>query len=291
MKLIDNVLRSHPYLFAHRNVTTDNGGYAVFHAHQGLELLYVEQGEGHFILENRIMPIKPQTLYLFQPFQLHRVHAPASPQNPYIRSVLVVEPFFLESYLSAFPEFKTFFQRIWKVELPEQAFELPDLASQFGLMDQELRQLNGTQAAEIAAMGTISILRRLRIVMEASVGRKEARSPRKTELTEQAMAWLDVNFKEEFSLSRLAAELHLSPYYLSHLFKQDTGNSLTEYLTAKRLREACLLLQSTELPVAIIAERVGFATASHFIHTFKKHIGVTPYKYRKEVREGKGRLR
>ncbi|WP_308639730.1 helix-turn-helix transcriptional regulator [Paenibacillus silvisoli] len=287
MKLIDNVLKSNPYLFSPRTVTTDQAGYTIFHAHQGLELLYVEQGEGHFILENRIMPIQPQTLYLFQPFQLHRVHALASPQKPYIRSILVVEPLFLEPYLSAFPEFKTFFGRLWKEELTEQAYEIPDLANQFDLIDRELQPQNPSQTLERIALGTISLLRKLRQAMEASAQTAESRPTRKTALTEQAMTWLDATYQEEFSLTRIAEELHISPYYLSHLFKQDTGNSMTEYLIAKRLREACLLLQSSEMSIAIVGERVGFATPSHFIHTFKKHIGMTPFKYRKEGRAGK----
>ncbi|KRE70439.1 helix-turn-helix transcriptional regulator [Paenibacillus sp. Soil750] len=280
MKLVENVMPNKAYLFKHRTVTPDRHGYSVYHAHQGLELLYVEQGEGHVIIEQQLVPIRPGTIYCFQPYQLHRVHALTSPEQPYIRSILVFEPIVFEPFLSSFPEMRAFLHKLWKEKLPFQAFEVGDIRELYTVLQNEVNAANGEGLVETHALGIVALLRRLRIVLAADGGSPQKLPYREIRLAEKAMAWLEVHYKEEFSLQRLAAELHISPYYLSHMFKVDTGGSLTEYVTAKRLREACLLLQNTDLSVAEIALRIGLATASHFIHTFKKHMGTTPLKFR-----------
>ncbi|MDR6549098.1 AraC family transcriptional regulator [Paenibacillus qinlingensis] len=284
MKLIDNVLGKHPYLSSVRKFTTDEKGYAIFHAHQGLEFLYVEQGDGHIIIDNKLIPMHPQTLYCFQPYQLHKVNAKASSDQPYIRSLIVIEPLTVLPYLAVFPELSAFFQRVWKEILPTQFFEISEAGPIFALLQHELDNQDHGNQLEVVALTVIAILRKLREVMDEKEAAHVKRASRKIAIVEQAMAWFDTNYRESFRLNDLASELHISPYYLSHLFKKDTGSTLTEYVTVKRLREACLLLQSTEQSVEMIASQVGFATASHFIYTFKKHMGITPYQYRTQDR-------
>jgi AraC-like DNA-binding protein len=82
----------------------------------------------------------------------------------------------------------------------------------------------------------------------------------------------------------MAAALHLSPYHISHLFKRHTGVTLSDYMTNRRLREACALLANTDKQVGDIAREVGGFSAPYFCQLFKKHKGVTPQSYRATVR-------
>jgi YesN/AraC family two-component response regulator len=94
------------------------------------------------------------------------------------------------------------------------------------------------------------------------------------------MRWIEEHYREEISLETLAEETHLSKFYVSRIFREETGSSITDYLTARRIKQACRLLQTTDLSVEQIGIRVGYPNASYFIQLFKKVVGVTPLKYR-----------
>lgn len=286
MKFLENVLLEKPFIWAHRNITIDESGFTAFHAHPGLEFLYVEQGTGHILIDKRIMPIKAETLYMFQPYQLHRVHAVASENQPYIRHILVVDPYVFEPYLAPFPDLRGYFGKLWKENLPSQAFDVGEMKSLYNLFHEEFE--GGTHLRSIEGVA-VTLLCLIRFARSASPDTKDTAFHksvlRRTGLAEQAMTWLESHFQEEFHLPELASRLHVSPFYLSRIFKQDTGNTIQEYVMAKRLREACMLLQNTEYSMTYTAERVGFTSSSHFIHAFKKHIGITPLQYRKHWRQ------
>ncbi len=80
----------------------------------------------------------------------------------------------------------------------------------------------------------------------------------------------------------MARSLHLSPYHLSHLFKESTGISITEYMAARRIHQAVRLLTTTDKPVSWIAEAVGLLNVSYFCKLFKSHMGIPPHQYRKK---------
>lgn len=63
---------------------------------------------------------------------------------------------------------------------------------------------------------------------------------------EKMLDWVEVHFRQPFSLESLSRELHLSPYHISHLFKQQTGITLSDYVAGRRIREACVLLENTD---------------------------------------------
>lgn len=75
----------------------------------------------------------------------------------------------------------------------------------------------------------------------------------------------------------------MSRYHFIRLFKQSTGMTPYQYLTQCRLERAQHLLANTDLTIAEIAERVGFATHSHFTKVFRQHFSVTPKVYRQRL--------
>ena len=84
----------------------------------------------------------------------------------------------------------------------------------------------------------------------------------------------------EQSLDDLAAEFHVSRYYLAHAYKQVTGYSIKNYRMLCRIAEARELLTNTSLSVSQISEHIGFPDASNFSKYFKKKTGYTPSQYR-----------
>ena len=91
---------------------------------------------------------------------------------------------------------------------------------------------------------------------------------------------IDANYMQPITLQSMGETLHISPYYLSHVFKKKTGYAPMQYLLRRRIGEAQTLLLTTELPVARIAELVGYDTQSYFNLQFTRHVGMPPKRYR-----------
>ena len=87
----------------------------------------------------------------------------------------------------------------------------------------------------------------------------------------------------DLSLSAHAKALNVSPGYLSTLFKKETGVTLTEFVTRRRMEHAAALLRETKLPVSLIAQRCGIGDDNYFIRLFHRYTGFTPKQFRKEL--------
>ena len=95
------------------------------------------------------------------------------------------------------------------------------------------------------------------------------------------------NFTKDLSLAMLEAELHLSKYYISHLFGDKLGIRFNDYINSLRISEYCRLLRTTELSVTEISDVAGFGTLRTFNRAFVKQMKVSPSDYRKN---NKGRF-
>ena len=103
-------------------------------------------------------------------------------------------------------------------------------------------------------------------------------------LIQQALTLIHSDLTAELTLSALASNLNVNASYLSTKFKQELGETLTDYIARKRVEQAILLLNSTDLSIAEIAAACGVPDVQYFSKIFKKQIGHTPSGYRKIIR-------
>lgn len=99
-------------------------------------------------------------------------------------------------------------------------------------------------------------------------------------VSERIALYLNENAHLHITLSTLSAYFKLNQFNLQKLFKKEIGYTPREYLRNIRLKRSCVLLQSTDLAIHIIAIKVGFQNASYYITCFKQAYSVTPQKYR-----------
>lgn len=92
--------------------------------------------------------------------------------------------------------------------------------------------------------------------------------------------FIQQHYREELTLESLADKVHLSPSYLSKLFKRETGENLSVYIQNVRIQQAKLLLRTTDLKTYEVAERVGISDPVYFSRTFKKITGMKPKDFR-----------
>ena len=92
------------------------------------------------------------------------------------------------------------------------------------------------------------------------------------------------HYGEELTLDILANNVHLTPKYLSDLFKREEQIGLTKYINQIRMEKAIELLTHSHHRVSEISQLVGFNSHSYFIRNFQKYTGQTPEKFRKAQR-------
>jgi AraC-like DNA-binding protein len=97
---------------------------------------------------------------------------------------------------------------------------------------------------------------------------------------QKAVKLIQKDFSRDLKTNEIADLLNISPSRLRHLFKDDTGTTLVQYLKTLRLRQAKYLLETTFLTVKEIMLQVGCKDESNFVRDFKKQYGLTPAKYR-----------
>lgn len=88
---------------------------------------------------------------------------------------------------------------------------------------------------------------------------------------------------EDMSLASMADKLCVSASYLSRLFSQEVGISYNQYVTNLKIREACRLLENTNMSLSEISCSLCFSSQSYFQNVFKKYMKMTPNEYRKKL--------
>ena len=90
------------------------------------------------------------------------------------------------------------------------------------------------------------------------------------------------NFSRDLSLSILEEDLHISKYYISHLFSMKLKVRFNDYINSLRINDACRQLLQTDKTITEISERVGFNTLRTFNRAFVRQLGMSPSEYRKQ---------
>lgn len=94
--------------------------------------------------------------------------------------------------------------------------------------------------------------------------------------------YMEQHWKENVSRTRMAELVHFHPDYLSRIFKEATGFSMTDYLTELRMQEAKRRLLKTRERISEVALEVGYTDLSYFTRIFRRRFGVSPREYRKQ---------
>lgn len=154
--------------------------------------------------------------------------------------------------------------------------ELEDLARLYDIMLRYLtEEYPGGEA--MAQYLMLALLSRVLRIIGAGPPRPGSEA---TVLSRRIQEYIDRHYAEPLTLQAIGQALHMSPYYLAHVFKETSGYSPIQYLLRRRIGEAQSLLINTDLPISRIGEQVGYETPNYFNMQFSKHVGMPPKKYR-----------
>lgn len=98
-------------------------------------------------------------------------------------------------------------------------------------------------------------------------------------------SYIHLHYSEDISLTTLADTFFISPYYLSHQFKEVTGYTVIQYIQLTRIKNAQYLLLNSSEKITQIAELTGFSSFSQFNRVFRKICGMSPSDYKLSSQE------
>jgi two-component system response regulator YesN len=117
----------------------------------------------------------------------------------------------------------------------------------------------------------------LRIGFEAVL---QAREKGNKKIIEKARQYIHDNYSHEISLESVAEHIHITPTYLSSIFKREINENFVDYVSNYRVEKAKQLLREGNLKVNVIAGKVGISNVKYFYKVFKKRTGLTPSEYK-----------
>ena len=101
-----------------------------------------------------------------------------------------------------------------------------------------------------------------------------------TELEKEVKRYIYHHLSEAITVEDLAKALYISRSHLSTIFKQKTGENLSQFVMRQKIEEAKKLLKTSKKSAIDIAFYLGFSSQSHFSRTFKEYVHMTPNEYR-----------
>ncbi|MFY9295281.1 MAG: AraC family transcriptional regulator, partial [Caldicoprobacterales bacterium] len=100
----------------------------------------------------------------------------------------------------------------------------------------------------------------------------------------KAVQYIKQNYNHEIKLTHVASHIGMNESYLSHLFKKETGLSLTEFINITRIEKAKELLRYEDMNINEVSINIGYANSSYFSKVFKDIVGISPVEYKKAAK-------
>lgn len=243
--------------------------HSVPHTHNYMELFYIVDGKGQFLIQDQLYPVDASNLVIINPNVIHTEISLNAQPLEYI--VLGIDGIELSTSVNSNGQFSILGH-----------FESAEISGCLRNILRELEQKNTGYEDICQAYMEILVIRLMR-----NTALTVPTEPQVVSGNRQCAAvkrYIDLHFKETLTLEQLAEESHINKYYLSHAFKREYGVSPINYMINKRIEESKYLLAETDLSLSQIAQLLGFSSLSYFSQVFRRTQSVTPMEYRKNTK-------
>ena len=255
-----------------------------YHCHDFIEIVIILKGKGHFIINDEKVLVSEGNVLILNPGTYHR-SIPDSPHTLTECYLAFTDVDFVNAPRNFFPFFHG--QKMLG-KLPERVKK--EIFQLCCSIDRESQSRNPGRYFMLKAylIQVICLLLRFdrqeEIADQHCLAGYEFKSPNKKYVVQQIMKYMENHYKEKISLDQIAENMYLSPFYISKLFKSETGDTPINYLISLRMEKAKELLdQNSTLSIQEAAAAVGYEDAYHFSKLFKKFYGLSPLYYKARI--------
>ncbi len=247
------------------------------HSHDYYELYFFEEGAVTMEIGGKDYPLQTGDVIVIPPGMDHRARL-TDPEKPYRRFVFWQSKAFWEAMEGRSRDYGYLLRRAESRGRYVYHFDLPTFNAVRTRLFALLDEIHADRFARDTAIDLC--IADLLLFLSRTVHEQEQRRNKKEQLSRyQAITrYVDEHLDEPLSLDALAKEFYLSKYYLVHLFRENTGLSLHQYILKKRLAACCDAIQGGAA-VGEVCRQWGFGDYSAFYRAFRKEYGMSPTAY------------
>lgn len=262
------------------------------HWHDEIEILYFMKGNFKVKINMESFPVEEECFFFVNPGEIHSVDC----SGPATESAIVFHPCILnfEHYDLAQTQL---IQPLTKGEIQLPRFldsshpafhkikkEYPDILNVFHQTGMFLSSEYQTVTEDIASQLFIraGFLKMLGFLSSFSLlTQPEKADDYRVQIIKSSLEFIRKHYQEKIYIRDLAGNASMNEQYFCRFFKKILGKSPITYINEYRIKQAIILLQTTDSPVMDICLDCGFNNLGNFLREFKKDTGFTPLQYRK----------
>lgn len=269
------------------NKWTENREIDGVHCHDFVEITYIISGDGSHMIDNATMKVKTGDVFFINPGTYHAFISNGSEPLSVINCILMPELFELSGIeLDAFPMFVA--DLVCDLVFSEEVSEKPFLyvKDHIGKIrysyEHALKEyIEKDEGYETVILGDIlQILVYFLRTYEKQHKLDSSVKETQAKYVKQVLSYIHEQYRTKMSLKDLSNIALLSPNYLCKVFKEMTGDTISQYISRVRVEHACEMLSHTKKSIDKIAEESGFSDVSNFRRVFRKQKGISPQVYR-----------
>ena len=267
------MLASEYEIYHYKDVTLTN---VSIHHHDYFECLYFISGQVRYMIEGRVIDLKPGDMVLINTSELHQASI-LDLTVPYERIVLWLKKDYVYRLSSAVSNMADCFEapthkNIIRAEIATQQ-RIRNLLSQ--LISQQGYDGFGSDLLSRACMTELLVLINIEML---NIDTQPTVEVRKSQMIEDVIDYINDHLDEPLHIDDLAENFFLSKFHLSRQFGRQTGTTLHRYILQKKLILAKeLILQ--HLPITDVYQQCGFGDYSNFFRAFRHEYSMTPKQF------------
>ena len=249
-----------------------------FHFHDFHKIVFFLEGKGNYFVEGKRYALKPNDIVLVRQGTIHK--AEIDPECRYERIILYIDPEYLRQQSTP----NTQLDRCFHESVKRRSYVLrPDSVQREKLM-QTLLTLKRTVGGKAYGQDLYAEISLIQILIDLGRGRQTAHysfttEQNKDDKTVALIEYINDHLTEPISIDHLAEKFFLSKFYMMRMFHADTGYTIHNYITEKRLHLARELIR-TGCNASEACYNCGYQDYSAFARAYKKRFGHPPSKGR-----------
>ena len=248
------------------------------HTHDYYEFYFFLEGNVQMQIGNDIIPVRFGDIMLIPPEVPHRPII-KNDGTPYRRFIFWISQDYCQHLLQFSPDYAYVIQL---AQILKQYIHHTDNIASNAVQSRLIKILTEMRTDRFGRDALIpTLIQELILYINRLVHSQSAsaKSKRTDSLYEHLVYYIEEHLEEDLSLERLASEFFVSKYHIAHVFKDNIGISIHQYITKKRLA-LCKEAIRGRMNISEAYEMYGFGDYSSFYRAFKKEYGISPKDYR-----------
>lgn len=255
-----------------------NMGEVKNHTHDYYEIYFYVGGNVSVTIEETTYMVSKGDMLVIPPHKKHRLNI-IDTNETYQRIIFWITQEYLEDLMSLSVDYGYVAARAKEAHTYLYHFDLMRFHSIWDKVFTLLEEMHSQHFGRETAL-TLGVENLLLAINRGVYEEEHPASPREAlTLSQNISRYIEEHIDEELSLDQLAQEFYVSKYHIAHIFKENFGLSIHQYILKKRLSiSQAEILNGTEITQVYLM--VGFKDYSNFYKAFKKEFGLSPKEYR-----------